>query len=330
MGYNTRRFDVSQDEEGMRLDLFCAAKLPDRSRNQIQKLNSAGYITVNAVKRSHHYALHAGETVAIEVAPASDEPVPPVAQDIPLAVLHEDDDLVVVNKQAGLVVHPAHGNRDGTLVNALLGRGTRLASIGGPERPGIVHRLDKETSGVIVIAKNDTAYAGLADQIRDRTMERVYHAIVWGRCGRDVLVIDEPIGRHPVHRKRMAVVECGGREAISQIFVMDSFNHFEYIRVVLKTGRTHQIRVHLSNMSNPILGDPVYGGRRKKGNIKSTHVKGVYEKLLKIMTRQALHASSLAFVHPVTGRRLLFKTALPADIRSALEVLFIDDLVQGG
>lgn len=330
MGDNTRRFIVSPDEEGMRLDLFCAAQLPDFSRSRIQKLNTAGHITVDAVKRSHHYALASGESVEIEIEPAADEIVPPVAQDISLAVLYEDDDLVVINKQAGLVVHPAHGNRDGTLVNALLGRGTRLASLGGPERPGIVHRLDKETSGVIVIAKNDSAYTGLAAQIRDRTMERVYHAIVWGSFGRDALIIDKPIGRHPAHRTKMAIVERGGREASSQIFVVDSFNHFEYIRVVLKTGRTHQIRVHLSSMSNPILGDPVYGGRRKKGNIKSARVKGMFEELFKIMSRQALHASSLGFVHPVTGRRLLFKTALPVDMRAALEVLFIDDLGQGG
>jgi 23S rRNA pseudouridine1911/1915/1917 synthase len=327
---NTRRFVVAQDEAGMRLDLFCAAHLPEYSRNQIQKLNSTGSITVNAERRAHHFALRAADSVEVTIIPAETESVLPVAQKIPITLLYEDDDLVVVNKAAGMVVHPAQGNRKDTLVNALLGRGMRLASLGGPERPGIVHRLDKDTSGVLVIAKSDAAHAGLARQMRERSVERMYHAITWGTLGIDALIIDKPIGRHPVHRKKMAVLEGGGREAVSQIFVMDSFNHFEYIRVVLKTGRTHQIRVHLSHMSHPVLGDPVYGGRRKKGTIKSALVKATFEKLLKIMPRQALHASSLAFSHPVTGQRLLFRTALPADMRSALEVLFIEDLVQGG
>jgi 23S rRNA pseudouridine1911/1915/1917 synthase len=326
----SRRYVVRPDEEGTRLDRFCSSRMPDHSRSQFQKLNASGRIAVNARERADHHVVHAGDIVEVRLPAADGENDRPVPQDIPLCILYEDDDLIVINKSAGIVVHPAHGNRDGTIVNALLGRGTRLASLGGVTRPGIVHRLDKDTSGVLVVAKSNTAYAGLADQIKSRTIEKVYHAIIWGNLGVDGLTVDRPIGRHPSDRKKMAVVSRGGKQAISQMFVVDSFIHFEYIRVVLNTGRTHQIRVHLSSLSRPILGDPVYGGRKKKASLKSQREKGMMEKLLSIMERQALHASSISFSHPVTGKRLAFRSALPADMRLTLETLFIEDHVQGG
>ena len=314
-------FVVSPEEEGLRLDVFSVARLGGFSRSQIQRLIKAGHAAVDTAPRPPSYILKAGEEVRLEIPPPAPTDSEPVPQDIPLRVVFEDDDLIVINKEAGLVVHPAEGNRDGTVVNALLGRGVRLSSLGGQNRPGVVHRLDKDTSGVLVLAKTDRAYGELARQMSAREVDKRYHAIIWGHLGVRAQRIDAPIARHPVHRQRMAVARRGGRQAVTEVFLVDTFEHFDYIRVITVTGRTHQIRVHLSHIAHPVLGDAVYGGRRAKAERESAQSRGRMGVLLKLMQRQALHASSISFAHPVTGRRLRFQTALPDDMRSALEFL---------
>jgi 23S rRNA pseudouridine1911/1915/1917 synthase len=313
-------FSVSASEAGARLDRVCSARCNSLSRNQVQMLNKAGRITVDGRVRPDSHAVREGEWIEIRFSLA--RPEKPRAQDIPLAVVYEDDDVIVLNKPSGLVVHPAHGNWDGTLVNALIGRGTPLATLGGDQRPGIVHRLDKDTSGVIVVAKTDRAYAGLAEQLRHNEIRKEYHGIVVGNLATQHMTVDAPIGRHPVKRQKMAVTPGTGKEALTELFVVDRYSHFDYIRVVIHTGRTHQIRVHLSHLAFPLLGDAVYGGRRRKREALGPRSTVTFEKLMKIMPRHALHASTLSFVHPVTGRRMTFKTALPVDMQVALETLY--------
>jgi len=326
MGAGRVCVDVGEADAGRRLDRFVTAQLESLSRTQVQALNAAGGITVGGRRRSDSYALSPGETVDVDSSllalPGSRVPV---AQPISLAVIYEDESLVVVNKPAGLVVHPAHGHWEGTLVNALLGRGTALATLGGADRPGVVHRLDKDTSGVIVLAKTDAAYRSLAAQFKQQQAEKTYHAIVHGRVRARAIVVDEPIARHPVHRQRMAVVPTHGRAARTDVFVVDTYHHFDYIRVSTHTGRTHQIRVHMAHVGNPLLGDPVYGGRRQRVQTSQTRVRTTFERLMKIVPRHALHASRLSFTHPDLQNRLTFTTALPSDMRIALETLYRED-----
>ncbi len=280
---------------------------------------------VNGVPAPSHHAVKSGESIEFFEPGRDSGSFALIPQDIPLRVTYEDDDIVVVNKAAGMVVHPAHGNWDGTLVNALLGRGCRLSKIGAPYRPGVVHRLDKDTSGLIVIAKSDEAHLQLAEQIKKREFKKVYHAFAWGNIGRRAFTVDAPIARHPVRRQQMTVVESGGRKASTNFFVIDSFRHFDYIRITAFTGRTHQIRVHLSHLQHPIMGDPVYGGRKRRPVDRNARTKQTLDKILKIMRRHALHASTLAFEHPTTGDWIEFNIALPADMLSVLELLYLED-----
>ncbi len=313
----TERLVAAPDDEGVRLDVFCASHIEELSRNQVQKLIKDGCVTLNSHAKPANFKIKDGDTVVVDIPEREDEEGrAPIPQDIPIRVIYEDDDLVVINKDAGMVVHPAHGNWDGTVVNALLGRGIELAFLGGPGRPGVVHRLDKDTSGVLVLAKTDRAYRGLSEQIKAREVKKVYHAISWGNIGGASRTIDAPIARHPVHRQKMAVAKRGGRDAYTKVFVVDTFEYFDYIRVITVTGRTHQIRVHLSHISHPILGDSVYSGRRDRG------VSPNADAPLKAMQRQALHASMISFAHPATGRWLDFKTALPEDMQKVLEMLY--------
>lgn len=326
-------FTVSRDEAGQRLDRLCAARHPRLSRNQIQILNRDGAIEVDGRVRPDSYTVTDGERVAIRPSSVESTRWDPDAEPLPQAqirvpVVFVDEYVVVVNKPAGLVVHPAHGNPDGTLVNALLGRGITLARPGGPSRPGIVHRLDKDTSGLMVVARTDAAYHGLVDAFRDKKVRKEYHAVVCGNLPGGQSTVDAPIGRHPVSRQRMAVLERGGKQAVSQLFVVDSYTHFDYIRVATNTGRTHQIRVHLSHVSHPLLGDPVYGGRRRTGHGVGSGARVTYVKLLKILSRHALHASLLSFLHPVTGAPLLFRSALPDDMRLVLETIYKEDRIK--
>jgi 23S rRNA pseudouridine1911/1915/1917 synthase len=322
-------FVVEESEEGMRLDRLCAARHPNLSRNQIQVLNENGGVTVDGRVRPDSYQVRAGENVEMRAAELHsrgwDPETVPVPEAIPIVIVHEDDDVVVVNKPAGMVVHPAHGNTGGTLVNALLGRGIKLAGLGGTSRPGIVHRLDKDTSGLMVVAKTNAAYAALVTMLKDRKVLKEYHAIVRGNIGRERMTIDAPVGRHPTHRQKMAVRATAGREALSQLFVVDSYKHFDYIRVAIYTGRTHQIRVHMSHVKHPLLGDQVYGGRPRKGHAQGPKEKVTGDRLSRLIKRHALHASRLAFERPGGGGVLTFQSALPDDMRLALETLYRED-----
>jgi len=314
---------VDASAAGTRLDRFCTANLPALSRTQAQSLNAAGGVRVDGRVRADSYSLSLGETVTIDpsLLPRPRADLAPAPQSLPVAVVYEDDALVVVNKAAGVVVHPAHGNWEGTLVNALLGRGTTLSSIGG-DRPGVVHRLDKDTSGLIVLAKSDSAHRILATAIKAHEFDKTYHAIVVGNVRARHIAVEAPIARHPVHRQKMAVAKSGGRPARTEVFVVDTYFHFDYIRVTTRTGRTHQIRVHMAHVGNPVLGDAVYGGRKRR---PGTGTRTTLERVMKLMNRHALHASRLSFAHPATGGRLTFTTALPEDMRLVLEAVYRDD-----
>lgn len=303
--------DVERSLPMERLDTFLRTQFPAVSRGTIQRLIEEGHIQVNGrkVKPNHHP--HAGEKIEVywpEAKPAEAQP-----ENIPLDVLYEDDDLLVLNKPAGIVVHPAAGHQEHTLVNALLHHcAGKLSGIGGVARPGIVHRLDKETSGCLVVAKNDATHTALAEQFAGRSLEKIYHAIVCGELARDTGEIRASIARHPTHRKRMAVHEAGGRQARTSYRVLDRLRGATLIEVLLHTGRTHQIRVHFQHLGFPVVGDVTYGNRQNQRLAESTGYKA---------SRQMLHARKLAFIHPGTGRKKTFESPWPEDFKEALKIL---------
>jgi len=256
----------------------------------------------------------------IHVALSKTRPPDVVPENIPLSVLYEDEDLLVVDKPAGMVVHPAYGNYTGTMVNALLYRCAVLSSLRDLTRPGIVHRLDKETSGLLVVAKNDAAHAHLAGQFSRRTIDREYRAIVWGLFKERTGVIEARLGRSKSDRKKMAVVD-GGKAALTEYSVLEQFRYLSLVRLKLRTGRTHQIRVHLAHIHHPVFGDPSYGGRQIVWGPRTPRQKAEVQGLLKILPRQALHARTLGFVHPVSGHRMTFESPLPRDMLAVLEIL---------
>ncbi len=308
------------EDAGRRLDQFLAAALPELSRSRLKSLIQAGRLTSGgATITEPSYRVKPGQAFALRV-PAP-RPATPKAQAIALDILYEDDDLVVIDKPAGLVVHPAPGNPDATLVNALIAHcGDSLSGIGGVQRPGIVHRLDKETSGLLVAAKNDAAHAGLARQFADRSLSRVYLALVWGVPRPREGEIAGNIGRHPTRRKQMAVLRRGGRPALTRYRVVEVFGDEAAAAVEcrLATGRTHQIRVHLAWRGHGVIGDPVYGGRRRKGGRGGG---GVLAEAAAAMARQALHARALSFRHPRTGETMRFESPLPADMADLVAAL---------
>ena len=313
---------VPSKAHGTRIDLFLSQEDLGLSRSFVHKLILDKRILVDgqAVKPSHK--LKGGEQIKIEIPPLEKPSLEP--EDIPLDIVYEDPDLLVVNKKAGMVVHPAAGNFSHTLVNALLFQCKDLSGINGVLRPGIVHRLDKNTSGLLVVAKNDFAHLGLAEQIKNRTLLREYAAIVWGHMPTEDGVIEAPIGRAPRDRKKMAVTRVKGRESLTQYKVLERFSLCDLLSIRLKTGRTHQIRVHLSYLNHPVLGDPEYGGRQK-------WLKGIYDrerplaqKLLNLIERQALHAKKIGFIHPRTKKHLEFDSDLPEDMVIVLNQLHRD------
>ena len=316
------------EDEGLRLDRVLARHLPELSRTRLQALIADGKVLRDGRPATGGSAkVSPGEGFTVEV-PAP-EPAEPVPQDIPLVIVHEDDDLIVIDKPAGLVVHPAPGNPDGTLVNALLFHcGTSLSGIGGVRRPGIVHRLDKDTSGLMVVAKNDRAHKVLAAQFADHgrsgPLERAYLAFVWGVPELPSGTVDAPLARHPVSRERIAV-RTNGRFAITHWQRLESYPDTQgrpvasLVECRLETGRTHQIRVHMAHIGHPLLGDAVYGGgQRTRANRLGPEARDRLEAL----GRQALHAFRLGFEHPATGDFMLFESALPDDLarlQAALE-----------
>ncbi len=309
-----RRIVVEADPAQHRLDAWLAARLPELSRARIARLLAEGHVLVNGAPARKSSRPAPGDTVEITVpAPVSDRLEP---EAIPLEIVYQDSDIAVLMKPAGLVVHPAPGHRQGTLVHALLHHLPDLSGIGGVLRPGIVHRLDKDTSGLMLVAKNDAAHRALAGALRRREIRRVYLAAAWGHLAADEVVVDQPIARSPTHRQRMAVVE-GGRPARTRLRRLERWRAADLLRAELETGRTHQIRVHLAWLGHPVVGDRVYGGGGARGISGVDHTWA--RALEKRTPRQFLHAAELAFRHPRTGEPLRFEAPLPADLAAAAE-----------
>ncbi|HVR70499.1 MAG TPA: RluA family pseudouridine synthase [Vicinamibacteria bacterium] len=305
---------VEAGEAGERLDRWLAVKLPALSRARLQALIEKGAVRVDGGSARASSRVKVGQSVEVTVPPpAAAEPQP---EDIPLRVLHEDSRLLVVDKPAGLVVHPGAGTAAGTLVNALLHRVKDLSGIGGVLRPGIVHRLDRGTSGLLVVAKDDATHRDLARQFAARGVEKEYLAVVLGRPRRATGTIDAAIGRDPVHRQRMSVLAPRGRAARTSYAVAEALEGVALLHVRIHTGRTHQIRVHLASIGHPVLGDAVYGGRRLPASAGAR-----LREALAGLDRPALHAARLAFTHPATGQRVSFESPLPGDLVRLLETL---------
>ncbi len=315
----TLQLKPSGEDQGKRLDSFLAGKEIGLSRSRIQKLIEQGKIQVEGKKVKSHYKIKGDEKIVIEIPPPEKLSLEP--QDIPLAILYEDKDLLVVNKPAGMVVHPAAGNYENTLVNALLFHCKDLSGINGVLRPGIVHRLDKNTSGLLVVAKNDFAHTHLAGQLKDRSLTREYAAFCWGNLPKERGVVETLIGRSTGERKMMTVVKQKGREAITEYEVLERFPLGDFLKIKLKTGRTHQIRVHFLYLNHPIMSDPEYGGRKKHLGMIKQGLKAQANQALKLIDRQALHAKKIGFVHPRTEKYREFESELPEDMKGLLEFL---------
>lgn len=296
-----------------RLDSFLAERL-DLSRSRVAQLIEAGRVLLNGAPARKRDRPAVGDRIRIAIPPP--EPSPLTAEPIPLAVVWEDADLLVIDKPAGLVVHPAPGHASGTLVNALLHRVGDLSGIGGVLRPGIVHRLDRDTSGLMIVAKHDAAHRALADQLRKRQIRRGYLAAAWGHLAESPVTVDAPIARHPTDRKRMAVVQ-GGRRAVTHFRVLERWPAAELIRADLETGRTHQIRVHLLHLGHPVVGDTTYGAGRERGI--SGPARGWAAGLARRVPRQFLHATELRFTHPISGAEMQFESPLPPDLAAAAQ-----------
>ena len=291
---NKIEFIVAPEESGIRIDRYISDQLEDISRSAVTKLIEDGKVTVGEKPVKKNYKTAEGDCICIML----DEPKPVdiLPEDISLDIVYEDEHLLVVNKPKGMVVHPAPGHESGTLVNALMFHcGDDLSGINGELRPGIVHRIDKNTSGLLAVAKSDIAHAGLSEQIKEHSFTREYLAICYGNIKEDERTIDAPIGRHKVDRKRMCVTQLNSRNAVTHIKVLERYNGFTYILCRLETGRTHQIRVHMAHIGHPIAGDDVYGP----------------SKVITELGGQCLHAYKLGFIHPVTGEYLEFTADLP-------------------
>ena len=295
---------VLPEEGGQRLDKFISVRLGEVTRTAAEKLIAAGAVSCGGRALPKSYKVQAGDSIAVTIPDPVAADVLPEA--IPLAIVYEDEDLLVVNKPKGMVVHPAAGNLSGTLVNALLAHcGESLSGIGGVIRPGIVHRIDKDTSGLLIVAKNDFAHLRLAEQIKVHSFTRVYEAVVYGSLKQDRGTVEAPIGRHPVDRKKMAVTSQHSRPAVTHFEVIARYPGFTHVRLRLETGRTHQIRVHMAYLGHPVAGDSVYGPK----------------KVIEELHGQCLHAKQIGFTHPRDGRWLEFDSELPPYFTAFLEKL---------
>ena len=291
---NERRLTAMPEDEGVRLDKWLSDMMEELTRSGVQRLIAEGAVTVAGKPADKNYRLGGGEDILVAI--PEPRPSDAAAEDIPLDIVYEDDDLLVVNKPQGMVVHPAAGNYEGTLVNALLYHcRDSLSGVGGTIRPGIVHRIDKDTSGLLIVAKNDRAHISLAAQIKAHSFTREYEAVVHGVLKQDEGTVDAPIGRSTADRKKMCVTQSNSRDAVTHFFVLARYNSFTHVRLRLETGRTHQIRVHMAYIGHPVAGDPVYGPKRGCPPLKG----------------QCLHARRIGFLHPVTGQYLEFDSPLP-------------------
>ncbi len=292
---------VEIEHQGDRIDTFLSSSF-DITRSSAQRWLEQGLVTVNGRVMTKSARLSGGEQVCVTVPEA--RPCEAKPQDIPLNIVYEDGDLLVVNKPKGMVVHPAAGNPDGTLVNALLHHcPDSLSGINGVMRPGIVHRIDKDTSGLLIVAKNDKAHLGLAEQIKEHSFTRVYEAVIVGHLREQSGKVDAPIGRHPTQRKKMTVIDRNSKPAVTHYEVLEEFTGYSHVRLRLETGRTHQIRVHMAYLGHPVAGDAVYGGSKQPAELHG----------------QCLHAKVIGFVHPVTGEYLEFQSELPEYFTAFLE-----------
>jgi 23S rRNA pseudouridine1911/1915/1917 synthase len=297
-------FTVESEDIGKRLDVFISEELEDMSRSAVQKLIESGNISVNNRSVNKNYKLRDGDIIELErPLPVSLDILP---ENIPLDILYEDDDLIVVNKPQGMVVHPAPGHYSGTLVNALMYHcGDNLSGINGVLRPGIVHRIDKDTSGILVSAKSDLAHNSLSAQLAEHSMRRIYNAIVYNGFKEESGTVDKCIARSQNDRKKMAVTEHGGRRAVTHYRVLENLSKFAHLELQLETGRTHQIRVHMSHIGHPLLGDEVYGPKKSPFNTQG----------------QVLHAKVLGFIHPRSGEYMEFETELPDYFKQLINIL---------
>lgn len=320
-----------------RLDVFLGHHVENATRSKIQQAIREGFVLVDGKEVKPSHRVSPGETIHITL--PGNPPPDVVAEEIPLDIVYEDEQLLIVNKPAGMVTHPAYANYRGTLVNALMHYcGQKLSrqrqTDGSKEnefpRPGIVHRLDKDTSGLMVVAKDDNTHAKLAEQFSNRDIDREYWAIVWGRFNEEQLkiknektirgIIEAPLGRSKSDRKKIAVVE-NGKPAVTEYEVLENFGYLSLVKCKLKTGRTHQIRVHMHHIGHAVFGDPTYGGRRISWGSSDKKKKEEVERLLKILNRQALHAKTIGFIHPLTGKKMKFESELPEDMKEALKIL---------
>lgn len=304
-GMRNIAFTAESAEKGRRLDVVLVEHMGNHTRSQIQNLIKSKYVSVNdnTITRPGYKVRH-GDNIEVRI--PSIRKIEIQEEDIPLNILYEDEDIAIIDKPKGMVVHPAPGNCSGTLVNALLYHFDKLSSAGGIIRPGIVHRLDKDTSGLLIVAKNDEAHEKLTEDLKERKIVRIYWAIVERNIGQDEGVIDTPITRHPVNRKRMAVIDSGSsRRAVTHFKVLERFGEYTLVELELETGRTHQIRVHMAYIGNPIIGDTVYGSKRQKFKTNG----------------QVLHAKRLAFTQPITGEYMELEGELPEYFIELLEIL---------
>jgi len=309
-------YEVSAESRDVRLDVFLSSRAVGLSRSRIQSLIGSGHVTVNNTLSKSGYKLKAGDHLVLRVPPSPPQSLKPESVDF--SILYEDRSIIVLNKPAGVVVHPGPGHATGTIVHGLLKHGNRLSGIGGVLRPGIVHRLDKDTSGLMVVAKDDEAHTSLAEQFRSGRIKKGYAALVHGRLGGREGEIDLPVARHPKKRKEMSVTRSGGRRALTLWRKIEEFQSgFSLLSIVTKTGRTHQIRVHLSHVGHPVVGDPVYGYGRNWWKRHPLRKKGA----MPIIKRQMLHARKLGFVHPEDDRYLEFEAPLPEDMEHTLQSL---------
>ena len=317
-GPEQRSFTVEPEEEGQRLDSFLVDKCPDLSRSRLHADMKEDRVLVDGRNRPKSFRLRAGSRVVFQ--PGIRPEMEAVPQDIPLNIVFEDEQLLVVDKPVGMVVHPAVGHPDGTLVNALLHHCAHLSSTDDPLRPGIVHRLDRDTSGLLAVALTDTAHRHLAGQLEDRRMGRTYLALSWGRWKEDAATLTGDIGRHPRFRQKMAVVSEGGKPAVTHFKVLEDFGFAQLCEVALETGRTHQIRVHFAHNGHPVVGDAMYGEDQRARGIHNLD-RRMADRMVKAAGRQMLHAVALRLVHPVSGETLEFAAEVPADLSGILDLL---------
>lgn len=309
---------VSEDDSPDRLDRYLSENIPELSRTRAKEIVIGGLVTLNGSAAKPSATVSPGDTVEAEIPDVT--PLEAAPENIPLTILHEDDDIIVVEKPAGMVVHPAPGAASGTLVNALLGHGAGLSGLGGDLRPGIVHRLDRDTSGLMVVAKNDASHGKLGAAFEARVVKKTYMTIVWGVFDEEEGTVDEPVGRRRTDRKKMGIVR-DGRKAVTRWRVREGFPFASLLEVRPETGRTHQIRVHLSHLRRPVIGDVDYGGVKSSYGDVPPHYRREARRLNSLATRQALHARSLEFPHPSDGRGVSFVSPLPEDFSTLLATL---------